>query len=74
LVAGAADPVLVLDTTTVVLAPEVEVGAAGIGSKVTWALKDGPPGGQPPLAALAALLPTAFVELCSVTSLTPSIR
>ena len=55
-----AEPVLVVETTTVVLLLDVLVDGAGIGSKVTWAVYAGPPGGQPPLDVL---LPADLVEL-----------
>ena len=73
--AGAADvPALALVGSETVLVAVETAEALGSGSKLTCALKDASWPEQPPATALPPLLALPAVELCSVTSLTPSIR
>ena len=58
-----------------VVAVEPPAGAVGSGLKVIVMANVGSePGHEPPLALPPDVAPAGLVELCSVTSLTPSIR
>lgn len=65
---------LVEEAIVDVLEPALGVGTAGSASKVTWAVNAGLPPSQPAPPLALGPAESDWVELCSDTSLTPSIR